>query len=414
MTGKTKIAGLFFLLVLSSTVQGVTLGWDDIVVLAKTHNQDLKNAELSIKQAEIEYSKAATNLYPKLSTSAGYSLSGGDEGGTSDAYALGISGSLPVFSGFSDVTELQIQKVNKAIERENYFRTYSDVLYGLKTSYINLLTTQEMLALWQNIQKQRTDNYNLVKLKYQAGREDRGAMLRMEADKLQADYELANAKRDSISAMLELMRNIGIGASDTFTVTGSLVVDSLPSMASGDSVLGTVPEYRLSKYKLESTKLKIRQAKSGYYPDVSLSSGYSMRGSTFPPDYGGWNVGLSLSYPLTGSLTNKYQVNTARNSMAMSEHTFEKTALTINASIQSARNDLLRAVENIIINEKYLAASKEQSLITSRKYMNGLATYTEWYSVETDYVNAKKNMLSSRKNAILLRAKLANIMGEGE
>jgi outer membrane protein TolC len=391
--------------------QGATIDWDIIIALAREHNQDLMNAELSVKQAEIEYSRAVVNLYPQLSTSGGYSVSGINGGERSDNYSLGLSGSLPVFSGFRDITEVRIQRINKAIESENYLRILSDVYYNLKISYINLLASQEMLALWQDIQRQRTDNYNLVKLKYQAGREDRGSLLRMEADKLQADYELSAAKRDSAAAMLELFKNIGINPSDTIAVVGSLVTDTLFTPIIVDTALISVPEYRLAQLQLESANLKVRQSKSGYYPNVSVSSGYNWRGSTFPPGDGEWNIGLNVSYPLTGSLQNKYQVGSTRNSMAMAKNTFAKTALSIGATIQSARNDLMRAQESISITEKYLAASAEQSRITSRKYMNGLATYTEWYSVESDYVNAKKNMLSSSKSVNLLAAKLTNILG---
>lgn len=412
--GMRTVLSLAVFLCLPAVAPGATLDWGGLVALAKVHNQDLRNAELSIEQAEIEHSRAVAGLYPQLSSSAGYSVSGDEGGRGDDSYSLGVSGSLPLFSGFKNVTEVQIQKANREAEHENYRRTLSDVIYRLKSSYIELLAAQEMLALWRDINRQRTDNYNLVRLKYQAGREDRGSLLRMEADKLQAEYELSNARRDSASAMLELMKNVGLGPSDTLAVAGSLEADSLEPVPAGDSALARVPEYRLARLRLVTAGLKLRQSKSGYYPGLSLSSGYSWRGSSFPPNEGGWNAGLSLSYPLTGALNNRYQAGSARNSLEMAENDFGKAALSLNAAAQSARNDLLRAMENIAINQKYLAASAEQSKITTRKYMNGLATYTEWYSVEGDYINAKKNMLSSRKNSILLRARLANIMGEGE
>lgn len=413
---------IFFALIfcgfIISRAGAVPMDWDSVLASAKKYNQSLIKAELAIKQAELNFSKAKTNFYPQLSAQSGYSESGvlsdGEDQTSSGNYSIGLSGSLSIFSGYSDVTELKIQRLNIASEKEKFSRVMSDVIYNLKASYINLLAAQEMVSLWQDINKQRTANYNLVQLKYQAGREDKGSLLRMEADKIQADYELANALQDVKSADLELMKNIGTMELGPITATGGLEPNTAFAIDPNDTALAGIPEFKLQQYEMDKAELTIKQSKSSFYPSISLSSGISMNVSQPSADNASWNLGLQVSYPLTTNYKQRFEVQRAKNSLLISQKSFEAEVLAIRAAWLSAGNDLSRAAENVAIQEKYLEASSEQSKITSVRYLNGLVAYSEWYTVENDYINAKKSLLSAKKTAILARAKLNNILGKGE
>ncbi|MBU0952356.1 MAG: hypothetical protein KKH91_06015 [Elusimicrobia bacterium] len=51
------------------------------------------------------------------------------------------------------------------------------------------------------------------------------------------------------------------------------------------------------------------------------------------------------------------------------------------------------------------------SLNNPEKYMNGLSTYNEWYSIENDYINSERSVLNARMNEIIYDAAWKNILG---
>ena len=64
------------------------------------------------------------------------------------------------------------------------------------------------------------------------------------------------------------------------------------------------------------------------------------------------------------------------------------------------------------IREKYKEASQEQSQVTTAKYVNGLTTYYDWYSVENNFISSQKSFLSAIREAILAESRWLNLIGE--
>ena len=107
-------------------------------------------------------------------------------------------------------------------------------------------------------------------------------------------------------------------------------------------------------------------------------------------------------------------VKTAQINRKMYELSLSGTAQQLRASLVHARNSLLSSIENVNAREKYMEASREQSEITTMKYLNGLVTYYEWYNVENDYINAQKASLNAKSDALLAEAAWKKLLGIGE
>lgn len=391
--------------------------WQDVLAQAKKNNSILLKAEKSVKSARLQYQSSFTNFLPQLSANAGVSQADSDGSGWSKDYSYGLSGRLSVFSGFSDTSNTSSKSIQLKIAEAEYKKTLSGVVFNLTKSFTELLWSQESVKLAREILKRRTENYELVKFKYDAGREDRGSLLRVEADKYQAEYELSKAKRSVVSASRELLKDMGLASDNGAEIpvaSGSFIVDESTSVPVFGVVLLNIPDYVIAKNNLEKSEYDLRAAKSQLYPEVSLSGSISKSGAVWPPSNERQSVGLGLSYPFFPGGRNYYDIKIAETNKAISEEEFRLTQQQLASTLSSVWNDFINAVESVKVSEMYFSAAQEQSKITSAKYINGLTSYQDWYTVENDFTNSQKFLLNAKKNAVISEANWKNVLGLGE
>jgi len=388
-----------------------TMGWQDVYVSALENNPSIKESEKSLEQAKLNYYASFSNFLPQVSLSAGESRSGD---ALANGYSAGVSGRLSLFSGFANIAGTERRHLDFKIASENYRRTFADEVYNLRKSFINLLAAQETVRLAKNICERRMKNYELIKLRYEAGREDKGSYKRVEADKFQIETELNQYARNLKVAAAQLCRDMGMDGYEVPSVTGNFVVKEPDIDFDYETLMKRIPEYLIASYRLEEAKAGVVSARSSLFPSLSLSASSSMRGDDFPPDDLSWSAGLSLSFPLFTGGRNLMGVKTAQINRKMYELSLSGTAQQLRASLVHARNSLLSSIENVNAREKYMEASREQSEITTMKYLNGLVTYYEWYNVENDYINAQKASLNAKSDALLAEAAWKKLLGIGE
>ncbi|MEW6558318.1 MAG: TolC family protein [Elusimicrobiota bacterium] len=294
----------------------------------KKNNPAILSAEKSVRNARLRYQSSFTDLMPQLSANAGVSQS--DSSGTdwSKDYSYGLSGRLSVFSGFADISDSSSKNTQLKIAEAEYNKTLSAEIFNVKKSFYELLWSQESVKLAEQILKRRSKNYELVKFKYDAGREDRGSLLRVEADKEQSGYELSKAKRNVVSAIKQLFKDIGEDSGNTSEIpvaTGSFKLDESTATPVFSELLVNIPDYIIAKNNLEKSEYDLRAAKSQLYPEISVSGSVSKSGSSWPPSDARHSVSLNLSYPFFPGGRNYYDIKIAQTNKAISEEAFRST-----------------------------------------------------------------------------------------
>ena len=94
----------------------------------------------------------------------------------------------------------------------NYAVTSSNVRLNLRLAFVNLLKAQESIKLTEDIADRRNQNLNLISLRYKAGLEHQGALMTAQADLAEAEFEVAQSKRDLQLAQRQLVKAIGLPA----------------------------------------------------------------------------------------------------------------------------------------------------------------------------------------------------------
>lgn len=362
----------FFILYLSTRMLcAQEMTWQDIVQEAKLHNSTIKKAAYSLAGIRLEHKKAISNFLPQLSASASSNRSAteiiDDNYRYLNTYTYGVWGTLSIFSGFSDMINLKTKNIDIGIETGKYRRIVSDVFYSLAKSYVNLLSSQEMITLTKEIYERRCKNYEIVQQKYKVGREDKGSFLIVEAAMVQAEYDYIQAKRSFDEQAGQLLREIGSNTTENLTVKGDFQINVSSNTPSFDLLVDKTPEYVIANYNLEKSKLNVKAVKSVFYPVISVSANISKSGNDFPIDTVGWNTGINLSLPLFAGGRNHYNLEIAKTNELSAEKSFKETETELHSILISAWNSFLASAETVKVKEKYLIASEEQSRIVTRR-----------------------------------------------
>jgi len=396
--------------------------WEDVLREAKEKNPRIISAGQSLKSASLSYKSSFTNFLPQISASAGWKKSSSitsfesfAEGGREDEeFNYGISGRLSIFSGFKNSSKLKQEIAELKREEAKFKRTVSDTIYDLKVAFAQVLKAQNTISLSEEILERRRENTQIVKLRYEAGREDKGAYLRSEADLYQAEYEFSKAKRNLRTQRVKLLKEMGRDEFEVISVSGTFKVVTPEEILSFQELLVRNPDYLVARYGVDSSKYNLRYTRGDFYPQISLSGGTSRSGPEWPLERARWNIGLSLSYPFFSGGKKIYDLKIARTDKVKSEENLREVKQGILLGLEQAYNGLIDAVENVKVREKYFIASEERAKISRVKYINGLIFYQDWDTIENEFINSKKSLLDTEFNAFVASAEWKRILGEEE
>ncbi len=410
----------FYILLSHLYCEVKTLTWQQVVKIAKEKNPQLQQAVINLQQTKIKLENVKSEFYPQVSLgmSSGKSLRQNYESELS--YSYNLSAGVTLFSGFSRLNNLRIQLIELQVVHENYKRTLANLIASLKESFINVYYAQETVKLSTKILNRRKQNYELVKLKYESGREDLGSLLRVEADMLQANYELNRATRALEMAVRTLFKTMGedkfeFVKVDNIDFSNDVVLENLLSKDVSE-IISQTPEYKISELQLQKIKLQARNYSSVFYPTILASAGLSWSGNEVIPDFDKWNLSLSmrLSYTIFNGFKNINDLKIANNNIRTAEFDFYNTKLNLVNNFLNLKTSFIDNKEQATVREKYLQALEKQAEIISIKYANGLATYYDWYQTEDSLVNAQRSLLNLQREISLSKISIEKFLAYTE
>lgn len=388
---------LFFVL----CANALALSWDEALSIAEQNSNELASAQKELESSEWTYRKAYSAFLPQLSASASLTdTQSTTSSAWSKSYSYGLSATQYLFKGMEGIYGIQSAYSNLEYQKASLQATQSSVYYDLRSAFISVLIAQENIELLEKILKQRKENALLIQLRYDSGKEDKGNLMRTQADEAQAEYDLSSTKRDLKLAKLKLSQLL---QSDVDSVSEQ---DNLqtPEAVELDQIVARTPTYIMAKRQLESAELAQKASISGFLPSLSLSGNYRKTGSEWPPQTSSksWKLSLSYSFFPGGSNVADRAIYGAR--LAQAKEDFADSVKELRYNLEETYENLNDALEGLEVSWISLAASEERAKIVRVKYLNGLTLYDEWDRIESAYIQARKSLLTKRKTALLSEA----------
>ena len=404
---------ILLILFTGASFAGETLTWDACVKEALAGNPDLRSAREKIFQAEQDLLSAQSGGALQVSGSVSQSNSLPLSTGTYSASSgYSLSGRYLLYDGnqYSFDVAAARERVNAA--RFSYENVSASVRYNLRAAFLDLFKTEELVKITEDIQKRRKENYDMVRLSYDAGREHKGSVLLAEANLAQAAYETAAAKRNLELASVRLVRQLGRKEETRVSVTAELSLQTVQKEKPDfKKLVETVPSYKQSLAGKKAAEYNLKSAQAAFSPQVSLSGSAGKNASNFAWDVPDLSAGISVSMSFLDGGKKTSAVDKAASSILQADFDLIGASFDLEISLFNSWLNLQNATDQVGVRKKFLEATKERAGIAEVQYSNGLIAFDNWTIIEDDLVNSKKTLLDSEINSLSAENSWLNAKG---
>ena len=388
--------------------------WEECAASAVASNPDIVSAREKLEQAASAAGVTRSVLLPQISANAsGAHSSGTPSAGNaaSNTYAYSIEGKQLIFDGLKSVYDYKASLAAVDSAKLDYAVVSAAVRSSLRAAFAGLLHAQRSLELAREIENVRARNYELVRVKYEAGSEHRGAFLTAKADHEQSLADIRSAERALSLAQRKLCSLMGKPEAP-ISVKGQLSASSLyDEQPSFQSLAREHPSVRKARIEREAALCELRSAQLSNSPDIYGTGSWGRQGETVSSMRSEWSVGIAASMPLFEGGASYYSMKKASAKLRQTESD-ERGALASTAvSIESAWNALRDSIADASVKSEYLKAETEREKIAEAQYSIGRMSFDDWTVIESGYVKAKQNLLTAE--AALLTVEAAWIQSIG-
>ncbi len=403
---------VFCVAVVPSVFAQEPLHWDEVLAETIARQPKLKGAAYDVESAGYDAKISKSAIFPQLTAASAFRRGETSTSDWANSYTHSLSASFLLFDGFK--TPYALKAARKRIDQEQfaYEVISSDILLDVRTAFVDLMEAQDMIALTQGIRDRKKQNLEMVELRYEGGKEHKGAFLTAEAELANAEFDVREAERNLVLSRRKLLIAMGIDTMEDVHVDGAfrlsegyLVKPDLSGLLDSIPFLGQLAAAR------EAALLDQRSTKGEIWPSVSAVSALSKSGDEIWGDDRGLLFGLSVSVPIFEGGQNIARIKRSHVAFLKAEATEQNGRQELLLTLEDRWKKLKDAMETVGVREKFLQASEERAKIASAQYGTGLIDFDAWIIIENNLVSAQKNYLSARADMLQSEAQWIHSLG---
>ncbi|MCF7803556.1 MAG: TolC family protein [Candidatus Marinimicrobia bacterium] len=436
------------------------------VEIALANNTQMKQALLSVKDADQQVLSAWGEVMPSISSDMSYtrnmeipvnfiparvfdpSAPAGQlvpvQFGTDNNWSGGITINQTLFSGQA-LVGISSSAVYKLVQSENYRATSQQIVTQTRIAYYNVLIAEERLSLQQASIRRLEKNLKENQARQRAGLLDEYDVLRVEVQLSNQRPQLTQAEYAVSKAYRELKITMGLPLEFDFRVEGNLREYNLSDRSSADSVNASLKsldtmtplvldpsigltekafdlrgDLRILDARDELTDRQLLAARSRYFP--SLSASYQLRWNASErgdPNFFASDrqrarsqaISLSFSLPLFQGMQRHTAVQRAQiqeKEIALQRENARRAAKN---EIQSARESIRQALETEEARIKALRQARRGYEIANTRLDQGIGSQLDVTNAEIQYREAELNYAVMVFNYLRAKARYDQALG---
>ncbi len=407
-------------------------GLEKSIAEALDSNWSLKAKELQVDQATYIKNQARSEFLPKLSTSYGYTRQseqsvmrpaipgfGNIALSSQDNYQWKGTVSQPLFTGFSLISSYDLAKLGIDQSKMEYELERLNLALKVKESYFNILIADKSVEVAEKDVESRGSNVSVARSFHKVG------MIPVN-DLLKAEVELANSKQNLINArnasrLTRAAFNIVLSKPVNAPVEVEDILIYKPEHGNFQAYVETAfltrPEIKIIEINILQTDQQIRLARSGIYPEISLSYDYIKEGDD--PDVSGspfhdssrWEAMAVCKWTFWEWGKTHYSV---REKESLKKELIQ-TRMSLEDNIRLDLKDAMLALEtaekNIPTTKKAVEQSEENLRVNNERYKAQVTTITEVLDAQTLLTQARVNYYKALYSHNLAKARLQRALG---
>ena len=176
------------------------------------------------------------------------------------------------------------------------------------------------------------------------------------------------------------------------------------------------PSMLLLQKQTELAENNVRLIRAEQRPKLSLTASNTLArpvSRTLADMYNNnWNIGLSLSYPLSSLYRNKHRMNEARLGILLSQNAQEQQKQHIQTTVQEALLKHQEAVSRVEALQLSVRQAEENFRIMNNRYLNQLAILTDLLDADNLRLNVELQLTTARTRVVYTYYQLQRAIGE--
>ncbi|WP_428666963.1 TolC family protein [Runella sp.] len=407
------------------------------VELALQNNRGIKLAETQTLAAEARVQEVKDRSLPHANASLAYSryqLTGpfamgqGSDGkalfeipaGAFNATIGGITVSQEVFAGYAEKSAKKSAELLVQASRLDAKRNRSELVYTVTDAYYNIVKLIRSTAvIEQNIRQfdeKERDARNLEKEGIVTGNE----VLKIQLQKNNLHLSQLQVDKARQTALYNFSLLIGLPEQQSIMVDTTLtnpVVTLEPLTNFITQAVQARPEVEANTLRMQSAEEMLRNAKSGKYPHIGVSTGYNYINPTarlIPQSQSfisAWNIGANITYNI-GSLYNlKGKLSSAKTVIDQTNLQGQQQTDQIRSEVVTAYNNYQLALEQQKVISTAVGQAQENYRLSESRFRNGLVGSTDLLEANNFLLQAQLNVINAAIDAQLAYQRLLKATG---
>lgn len=385
------------------------------------HNISIKQRENVKRQQQLQLSNAKNSRLPNLDGSVSQNFSFG-RGLTSDntytnkstsstSFSLGTS--VPLFTGLRIPNTIKLNQLNLEASTADLEKAKNDISVQVAQAYVQILYSMEIADVARR--QVSIDSMQVVRLQAMIdnGKASEAELAQQKATLAQGRLTSTQAQNQYEQAVLTLTQLLELPSADKFTVERPKVgdIDSNNEKYSVEAIyaeaLGVKPEVRAEELRLKGSEYNINIARSGWYPQLSLSAGLGtnyyktsgFKGESFSDQMKNnfsQYIGLNLSVPIFNRFQTRNSVRSAKIERETQQLQLDNVKKSLYKEIQQACQAANAASAKYASSIEAGKSSNAAFRLMQAKYENGKANITEFNEAKNNLMKAESDLAQAK------------------
>jgi outer membrane protein len=241
-------------------------------------------------------------------------------------------------------------------------------------------------------------------------------LAQVKADLASARLDLVKAENAALLAKAQLVRVLGAPLNEAFEVADA----ELPSVPGEDGAVEPLADQATSarpelRALSAQSRMLIEQGDAvwaGYFPSLSLGSGFNLLGANLDAMTWNWSAQLTLSWSIWkgGATSAALRENEAQQEAALAQ--LEEQRLAVRAEVREAQLAVRAAKAAAIATLELDGAAAERLRLAEGRYAAGAGTIIELEDAQLAATAAKAQVVQVRVQLAVARAQLIHALGE--
>ncbi len=429
----------------AATPNRPVLALDSALRTAVEHQPNIRQAHYATAAASGRVEEARSGYLPQVIGAASWLLGGNKngvpcQGTTSAAVVSGYGTGAPVpiavqtpgsspcsaYSGTLSATQLiydfgqtngKWSSADRSVEslQATEATTRNQILYNVRSAFFTARADRALvhvqLETLENEQKHLVQTEGFV----QVGTQPEISLAQTRTDLANAKVALIQAENNYDIARAQLNLAMGVTASVDYDVAdeglGALDGEDDPAEQLVHRALSARPELAALTKAREADALTVRSIEGGYAPTISGVGGLGVFGTDISSLTTGWDIGLSLTWPLLlGGLT-RGQVREAEGNLGAADAQLEAERLQVRLDVEQARLSVRSAKVSIGATEEALVNAREQLRLAEASYSQGVGNIIQLGDAQVAVTSAGAQRVQADFNLAIARAQLLQALG---